>query len=319
MPYPNSAEAIAKAKDALARDMKEALSSVLSLMWISLIKKRSKKEFQAELPKKVDLKVTAADGKGYEPALKASSVKEYGRLKAKHDAMGIAKGDADSTYRFLKKEREWQRMQGEAYAAANAYEERAKARYLGSLSVQADPKAPWKDRQCFAICSRHADCAEDHIPYQGRLYYDRFWRRNFKEPEARDAIEAFIKRHGLMSWQKAINRPAWLITRPNCRHWLKPITVGEAFSSNGDADSLLRAYGMETDIGERGTLQTIKHPINEGWYTTENVKGIILRYQEREKTLLKMQAEAGCTQMSADLRKTRLLIAKWKGYLKKIP
>lgn len=318
MPYRSSAEAIAEGKGKVAEGCKDLLAALLAIMWLCLAKGYGRREY-AKLAKplrKATVRIRG-DGVDYAPRCSYIAAGEFSRLKAKSDAMAIEQGDAEGAYRLLKKEKEWQRLQTHAYAMANDYEERAKAKALGQLRIYANAKSPWPERQCFALCSRHGDCAEDHKEWQGRLYYDKFWKRNFPEKEAREAIGSFIEAHGLIPWQAITNRPVWLITRPNCRHWLQPISAKEALEANGDFEAIFKAYGLDAEAGPRGSLQTIKHPINEGWYTKGNVEGIILRYREREKALAAMKAKASCPTLEADLRKTRFLIAKWRGYLKR--
>lgn len=85
----------------------------------------------------------------------------------------------------------------------------------------------------FYLCSRHSNCAEDHKDYEGRLYYDRFWRTKYKnQPEwLIKKIEKFINDNHLLAVQYISTAPVWLTTRPYCKHFFTRIDTLTALTS----------------------------------------------------------------------------------------
>ena len=168
-------------------------------------------------------------------------------------------------------------------------------------------------REYLWICSSHGDCAEDHEAYQGRLYYDNGWRRYLKgEEKAR--MEALIRSRGITSFQKVQNRPVWLFTRPNCRHYFDSVSLDEA--ERKSAREILTERGMIHAVGPRAGKQNIRHSTKAGWYTRENVEAIIRQYEERVDTLERMWEEQPSDDLRRDILKARNLTKKWKDYLK---
>lgn len=86
----------------------------------------------------------------------------------------------------------------------------------------------------FYLCSYRNDCAEDHLQYQGKVYVD----------------EAAPRHHGFDTLQRALGAPAYLITRPNCRHFMIVITEEEATTKA--ADELLNEKHLRSNV-ERHT------------------------------------------------------------------
>lgn len=173
----------------------------------------------------------------------------------------------------------------------------------------------------FWIVSWHGDCAEDHEEWQGRLYYDEKWRSFVKGSAERAAVESIISSKGMKSLQWAMGRPVWLITRPNCRHYAEPVTIDEASSST--EWGILSSRRMAHEIGPRGGRQTIRHSTGRGWYTEGNVESIIRQYEERLRALLAMAEQAKglpmtMQEIARDVNKTRMLISKWKSFLKQM-
>lgn len=168
-------------------------------------------------------------------------------------------------------------------------------------------------REYLWICSSHGDCAEDHEEWQGRLYYDNGWRRYLKGDE-KTRMEALIRSRGITSFQKIQNRPVWLFTRPNCRHYFDSVSLDEAEKKS--AREILAERGMIHSVGPRAGKQNIRHSTKAGWYTKENVEAIIRQYEERVSTLEEMWAEQPSDDLRRDILKARNLTKKWKDYLK---
>lgn len=212
-----------------------------------------------------------------------------------------------------------------AYKQANQAEAEAKQGLLNKLIDNEDPIAPKgaKDdgplsmlARVFYLCSWHGDCAQDHVEWQGKLYYDRFWRRHVKDKPTQERVLDFIQNTGMMSLQWVTNKPVWLITRPNCRHYFEQVTIKEAFGKS--TDELLDERGMKRQYGERGTNQTIRHSTQEGWYTRENVINIIQKYKERLALHQRMYELQPSQTLEGYIEKDKRLIKKWRYMLGKI-
>lgn len=212
-----------------------------------------------------------------------------------------------------------------AYKRANQEEAEAKQGLLNKLVDNEDPVAPKgaKDDEplsmqarVFYLCSWHGDCAQDHVDWQGKLYYDRFWRRHVKDKQTQERVLGFIEANGMMSLQWITNKPVWLITRPNCRHYFEQVTIKEALGKS--TDELLDERGMKRQYGERGTNQTIRHSTQEGWYTRENVLNIIQKYKERLALHQRMYEIQPSETLKGYMEKDKRLIKKWRYMLGKI-
>lgn len=79
----------------------------------------------------------------------------------------------------------------------------------------------------FFLASSHANPAKDHKDWEGRMYYDEAYRDYCTESEA-DHVAAIIKQGNLHSAQWVVGEPVYLCTRPNCKHFLIPISLDEA-------------------------------------------------------------------------------------------
>lgn len=83
----------------------------------------------------------------------------------------------------------------------------------------------------FFIASAHADCADDHIDYQGKIYVKEDWQRYIK-PERIDEIQSFINKNNIATMEWVISKPVYFTTRPNCRHYFRPITIEQALNKS---------------------------------------------------------------------------------------
>lgn len=165
----------------------------------------------------------------------------------------------------------------------------------------------------FYLASMHDDSAEDHVDYQGKLYYDKNWYKYVKDKDTRRVIENLIKNRNMKSIQWVIDRPVWFITRPNCRHYFEPVSLEEVV--NTPTQDLVEKLGMHTKVGTRGTNQTIRHPLDTNWYTRKNVEDIIDKYQRRLSFHKAMYRKVPCNELVGYIDKDVRLIKKWKAYL----
>lgn len=101
----------------------------------------------------------------------------------------------------------------------------------------------------FWLCSQHSDCADDHIDYQGKLYYDDNWRMFGFDTELTQQIDNIIKQKKMMSIQDVKDKEPYLTTRPNCRHYFQPIAIKDVLTSN--TKDLLNRLKMNKGKGDK--------------------------------------------------------------------
>ena len=140
------------------------------------------------------------------------------------------------------------------------------------------------------LASSHTDCAKDHLPYQGKLYYDN---------KAPDVVKTYCRNRGMRTIQWVMGKPAWFITRPNCRHFFKvlPTAAVKKYSRK----ELIRRYKTHREEGDK-SLATPKHAIVE-------------EYEDRLEMLEGMYSKHPTEHLRRDIQKTKLLIKKWKNML----
>lgn len=165
----------------------------------------------------------------------------------------------------------------------------------------------------FYIVSKHGDCAEDHLNWQGKIYIDEKWRSVCNQTEI-DAITEYIGRNRIRTFQWVIFRPVWMITRPNCRHYFKRLYTNTVLKKS--VDEILRENNMISAKGKKRNIQSIQHDTRESWYTEENVDGILWQYEKRKRLHEKMKASNPCPAIQRAIQKDKLLINRWKGYKK---
>ena len=139
----------------------------------------------------------------------------------------------------------------------------------------------------FYLASSHSDCAEDHKPYQGRLYVD-------KNAPA-DVIE-YARSRGLYTVQWVMDKPAWFITRPNCRHYF--VALREDQVKDKTLKKLRRKYKTHRAVGDKD-------------FQTPRTQAIA-EYEDRLKMLKALYYEYPTDKLKAEILKTEMLIKKWK-------
>ncbi len=144
-----------------------------------------------------------------------------------------------------------------------------------------------KDGKWFYLASSHDDCAEDHIPYQGRMYVDE------KAPES--AIE-WARQRGLYTVQWVMGAPAWFITRPNCRHYFVSLTEDEV--RRKPMKRLKRKYHTHRREGDREMRTPARIAVEA--------------YEERVRMLKGLLRERRSKRLEAELLKAEMLLRKWK-------
>lgn len=88
----------------------------------------------------------------------------------------------------------------------------------------------------FYLVSKHIDCADDHLEYQGAVYVD-------EDYDKKDIfLKDYIDKHNVSTIQWLIDKPVYMFTRPNCRHWFVALTRNEVLTN--DINYLLKKYNM---------------------------------------------------------------------------
>lgn len=159
-------------------------------------------------------------------------------------------------------------------------------------------KSGTNNKVVFWLCSQHSSCADDHINYQGRLYFDANYRSFNIPQELLTKISAFISEKKLLSIQAVKDNKPFLTTRPNCRHYFQPVSTTQALGSS--TTKLLNELGM-----------------NKGKGDAEHYDALVTqRYNERQirkwkKTLQKYEME-GIANPKDELTQNRIKYSKDK-------
>lgn len=166
----------------------------------------------------------------------------------------------------------------------------------------------------FYLASTHRDSASDHEPYQGKVYVDEKWRSSIKDEWQKREIEQYIARNGVKTVQWVTGKPVWFITRPNCRHYLTALPVDEVLGT--PRTKLLKKHRMDTAIGDRQYLQTIRHSTGREWYADiRNAQLLLEKYRERLRLHQEMYASVKNEIVKRAIDKDRMLIDKWERFI----
>lgn len=87
----------------------------------------------------------------------------------------------------------------------------------------------------FFLCSSHPKPAKDHADWEGKMYYDEDWESQIPDEDSdhiRASIAAYIRNHKLRTVQWVVGAPVYLVTRRNCKHYLKNIPLDEVLHSS---------------------------------------------------------------------------------------
>lgn len=141
----------------------------------------------------------------------------------------------------------------------------------------------------FYVASKHADSAEDHKPWQGRIYVDRYWH-NY---DTDGRLAKYIRDNDIKTVQWVTGKPVWFVTRPNCRHYFTEYSIDDIL--NG------KYHIPNRKIGDR-RLQTPQD-------------ANLQYYQDRLRLLYTMYGKYKTALLKKQIDKTKLLIVKWKNLL----
>ena len=148
----------------------------------------------------------------------------------------------------------------------------------------------------FYLASSHDDCAEDHKPYQGKIYVDSNWKSIIG---ANSRVEKYISDHHIMTFQWVLGKPAWFITRPNCRHYFVSIPTNKVVRNS--VKSLKKSYHTHTEAGDYDFQTPPRQAVEE--------------YEDRLRYLKSLYRVRPNEKLKRMIDKTELLLKKWKKHL----
>jgi len=235
------------------------------------------------------------------------------KLNKKIDVIGLTPVAISTlVFRSFSKEEAYQQMSSLNYEKVSKLEEKMKNKML---KEELKKNRSLEKAKVFYLASSHDDCAIDHQDFQGLIYVDEEWRKYVKNEQAIVEIRKYINENNVRTFQWVTGSPVWFITRPNCRHYFKALSTIDVL--NKSLDVLKEENGTHTSVGSRET-QTIRHPINKGWYTKKNIKDIIRKYKERLKYHQALYKKFKNDEILNAINKDKLMIEKWEKYLQTI-
>ena len=168
---------------------------------------------------------------------------------------------------------------------ANDIEYRAKSDQIRNLLSGND---------VFYLCSSHRNPAKDHADWEGKVYITEDWQSKVSSEEA-TKIVAYIRNHNTRTVEWVTGEPVYLVTRPNCKHYLIPVTVTEVL--NNSTRKLLKEHDAYMEDEKEQSYEY-------GQYKD---------YYERLKMLTYLKSMFDAEDLDKDIKETRILVRKW-GY-----
>ena len=132
----------------------------------------------------------------------------------------------------------------------------------------------------FYLASSHNDCAEDHKPYQGKIYVDEKYKKDYPQ---------------FKTIQWVMGSPVYFVTRPYCRHYFVKITEEDAKKS---LKFLKNKYKTHSEVGDRSFSTPIRQAIEQ--------------YEDRLAMLKALYAKFKTEKLKNMILKTEMLLKKWK-------
>lgn len=196
--------------------------------------------------------------------------------------------------------------------SANKMESVVKETIINSMYGEARAK-----HQVFYLSSEHKDCAKDHLEAQGKIFIDRYWK-NYVSDEEKLLINNYINANNTQTIQNITDKPVYLITRPNCRHYFKALDTQEVLKNSTTA--LIKKYKMKKVVGDRQYMQTYEKTSNEtraliGDY--RNAQLMVDRYKQRLKFHEALYNYKKIPLLKDAIVKDKFLIKKWEQAMRK--
>lgn len=302
-------------KKKIASNLKKIRNQYITVIFSGLIEQKNIREIHKNIRKVTE--IANNNNIFYTKNMENFALRVAQKSKKQVDAM-LPRLDYDEIalamwiFKKFNRENIYQKTNTISYEVAKSYEAEYKEKMIeNELKHNRNLAIP----RIFYLASSHSDCAIDHLDYQGKVYVDNKWKSLITDDELKNKIEKYIIKHNVKSYQWVIGKPVWFITRPNCRHYFKSIKTDEILSQS--VAEITKKHHLYSDVGKKIT-QTIKHPINKGWYSKKNVEDIIHQYEERLDYHISLYKMKKVDIILRAIEKDRLLIKKWKEYLQKI-
>ncbi len=129
----------------------------------------------------------------------------------------------------------------------------------------------------FYLCSHHANPAEDHKNWEGKIYVDRFWLNTVQDvydDSVIRAVKRYIRDNDVRTVQWVTGEPVYMITRPYCRHFFIPVLTSEVLG------------------GSVAAIQK-NHPESKMWFKPLSDKDRGKRFQAKRALVGKAMNRAG--------------------------
>lgn len=86
------------------------------------------------------------------------------------------------------------------------------------------------DPVVFYLVSSHQKPQPAHEPLQGKLLVDYYWRSVLEGDYRLERVGKIVRNRKIRTVQWALGAPHYLITRPNCRHYLIPVKTNDVLA-----------------------------------------------------------------------------------------
>lgn len=158
----------------------------------------------------------------------------------------------------------------------------------------ADNRADLESYSPFYMCSSHIDPAEDHKDWEGKMYFDSDWKNYVTDDGLRKRISAYIRNRKLRTVQWVCGSPVYLVTRPNCRHFLTVIDVDEAL--NNSFNKIVKKHELYNPREEALSAEKV----------------VLKRYENRLMIEKYLNAIIKSDKLKDDIDKDIKLVRKWR-------
>lgn len=145
----------------------------------------------------------------------------------------------------------------------------------------------------FFLASSHPKPAKDHADWEGKMYYDEDYKKFITDESVLHQVESYIKNRKVHSVQWVLGAPVFLVTRRNCKHYLKNIPLQEVLRAS--PKSLVKKHNM---------IMPEEVPI------TEEIR-YYRAYYERYKTDTALSKIIQSEELKKDMKKDHQLLNKW--------
>lgn len=172
-------------------------------------------------------------------------------------------------------------------------ERREKSDYLREMMVENREKSNYSP---FFLASAHKNPAKDHEDWEGKMYFDADWQDYISDQDEVARIQAYIRNRRLRSVQWVTGEPVYLVTRPNCKHYLMNIPISEVLGSS--VKSLLKRKKLYMEEEQPASKERLAYRA----------------YYERLKTELALNELMPNEKLSKDIARDRKLVDRYARY-----